>query len=386
MLLRVLGLSLLVVASCKRAAESSAGGAESGTPGGSAVVATRSAEPEQVLPQPVQLPSPPAPRPQTSAKPSTREKASDPKKVACLERRLPKQFSRERYAEVDAAFRACFPGKPAELFDSGVGGMRFGRETRTGLELEVRVYCADVCPDYTHVSIAYVGVKSLDECLCLQGEPLLTPGWSGYAGCAPARHERPNHFVAGRDFTLRLVGRDPSVRVFGGVIGSEMEVVGLDQGAEILGMGDRSITAGDELDVRAALERMPRHPPGSLTVRINHGGAGRELIREIHYASRKTMEQLASQLTDFARNSGEPTYCKDGPNLFVDRKQMCAQTGSWAGLVKTIELEAARGQIAVELPLARSADACRKVTELPSVIGVDRGTERLELRYIGWLR
>ncbi len=67
----------------------------------------------------------------------------------CLKHKLPRAFSRERYAEVDAALNACLPSSQDALFHSGLSGLRFGRDTRTGLALELRVSCGDLCPQYT---------------------------------------------------------------------------------------------------------------------------------------------------------------------------------------------------------------------------------------------
>ncbi len=309
----------------------------------------------------------------------------DPRALECLRRGLPKNFSREDYPNVDAVLSRCL--RDTKLEANGLSGLRFGTETRTGRELEVLLYCDDMCPDYTRSAIAYVGVQTKKECVCLGGTPLLTSGWSSYAGCAPARSAPAAHFTNGREFMLR---KDPAseqgnIRVFGGVIGSLLEVTGLTQGIEVVSVEGRPMR--DFAALERELERFPKHPPTVIRVHANRGGAGREREYDIHYVPHTVMSGLWKTVGDIRRESSDPRAC--GPNVVIDYQRICANPAvsnpaakRWAALLRLIETASRTSKPVAATP---GTSSCRSVGELPLAIGFERGDEYVELRSVEWL-
>lgn len=60
-----------------------------------------------------------------------------------------------------------------------------GIDTETGLPVEARYFCSDVCPEYGYVDIYFAGIRTKEECAKIKGEDVIDFAWGGYVGCKP---------------------------------------------------------------------------------------------------------------------------------------------------------------------------------------------------------
>jgi len=67
-----------------------------------------------------------------------------------------------------------------------------GTDPRTGLPLEKRYFCMDICPDYGYVLTVYKDIKTIEECEEIGGQVILTgmPKPGLFIGCGTGQNTK----------------------------------------------------------------------------------------------------------------------------------------------------------------------------------------------------
>ena len=351
-------------------------------PSASVPAASRGVRMAPTITQPVPM-LPPRDPARAKAAPFERETPT-PELLACLRRHLPHEFTPGRRKEAEEGLARCLPKSKDELFYSGLKQFRFARDPRNGLEVEVRVFCSDVCPAYTRTSIVYADVKSVQECSCIGGEASIDAGWGSFIGCTPSTAERDAHVVLGRDFTFRQNSSQlyPGTRGWSG--GSILDSVGLHNGAELVSLNGHAFSGQDE--IAEILQKLPNAPPLWLGVRMHRGN--QDGLRELHFIDEPTLRALSSEIEIAQREAPNNLPCHT--MVMVNNTRACADptidgVAVWVGVAKKIEQVAQSHRRSLGTPAAGLA-ACRRLGALPTLVSLETPERSIELRYVNWLR
>ncbi len=293
---------------------------------------------------------------------------------ACLRGELPSRFDASKYPAVRAAVRKCLGDGPFAIDASGVRQLRFGKETRTGRVVELLVTCGDLCPHYTQANVAYEGIRSLRECLCIGG--------SYFGGCAPSHEPR-----AVRDVHVKRHwdGKEISYRMYGGVRASRGEQYGLHQGWALLEVdGHKMMSAAHGQE---ALDWMPVRPPKSLLIASPRSDRP---PREVHYVPWHTIEYLRTEVSRFGPPFPRARYCSKNRTAGVGVDGLDVM-----GLDQTCRDEDTKARLRLARSIRREArnpssgskkfPGCDAMAGLAMAYSATLGGLTVEARYVGWL-
>lgn len=296
---------------------------------------------------------------------------------ACLRRELPQDFGPSKSSLVNAAVEKCLGRTPQAVWAKGVRKFRFGRDTRTGLAVELLVTCEDLCPQDAYAAVVYADAPTETQCLCQGARPLIGMGWGDYLGCAPAR--RPKRRLR---YSIMPVPGKKQFRVMGGVFGTRLIQLGISQGDTLLTVDGKPIRTAAEAD--KAMQRFPDDPPRQVQLQ------GSVYKAEIHYVDWDTVKRLSQQLMALRKQAPRPTFCSASrghaitlyPYPVIGKRCHDAATKAWLRFIRRVEAtRSAPGQ-------RRGLDhfpGCSALRGTQTSFSVLDGRDEFEVKYVGWL-